>query len=175
MAASFVVEDGTGKSDANAYCTQAEADQYHENFGSPTAWSGAAQPDKEAAIREATQYMDLWYNWNFYKTNSEQALEWPRAYAEDKDGFAIGSNVIPNKIKNACAYLALQKINGDVLLPVQQDEAAIKKFKNVIGPLSEEVEFQGAERPEKSYTIADEMVKEFITVQGSGMVELTRA
>lgn len=40
MAATFVVEDGTGKTDANSYASVATADQFHEDYGTPRSWFG---------------------------------------------------------------------------------------------------------------------------------------
>jgi len=173
--ATFVVETGTGLSNANAYCTEAEADQYHLNYGHPIAWTMALQEDKEDAIRQATQYIDLNYIWKFIKYSDTQALEWPKRYVVDKNGFAIDSNIIPQQIKNACAFLALQVINGDMLISTQQDESAVKRFSNTVGPITESIEYVGGETPEKGYTIADKLVKEFCTAAGSGIMELERA
>lgn len=36
--ATFVVEDGTGLTNANSYCSVAEADAYHSNNGNPAKW-----------------------------------------------------------------------------------------------------------------------------------------
>jgi hypothetical protein len=173
--ATFVVETGAGLSNANAYCTIAEADQYHLNHGHPIPWTMALQADKEDAIRQATQYIDLNYVWKYIKYSDTQALEWPKRYVTDKNGFAIGSNIIPQQIKNACAFLALQVINGDVLISVQQDESAVKRTSYSVGPIAESIEYVGGETPEKGYTIADKLVREFCTAAGSGIMELERA
>ena len=61
MAATFIVEDGTGKSDANSYITEAAADQYVENHSGDAAWLAGQQADKEKALRLATQYIDNEY------------------------------------------------------------------------------------------------------------------
>jgi hypothetical protein len=42
MAATFVVEDGTGLATANSYLSEADADTYHENHDYPLAWFGLA-------------------------------------------------------------------------------------------------------------------------------------
>lgn len=174
MAATFVIEDGTGITNANAYCSLAEATQYHDNHGGPAAWTSATQATKENAVRQATQYLDLNYKWKYVKTTSTQALEWPKRYVQDWNGFAIAANVIPQQIKDACAHLALQVINGVVLIADLQDEGSIKRISNTVGPLSESIEYAGAERPEKSFVIADKLVRDFV-VASEGMMELERA
>jgi len=40
MAATFVVEDGTGKTNANSYLSEADADSYFENHRYPLVWFG---------------------------------------------------------------------------------------------------------------------------------------
>jgi hypothetical protein len=175
MAATFVVEDGTGKTDSNALVSEADSVQYHENHSDPTGWSGADTPTKENAIREATQYLELYYNWKGNKSNSGQALQWPRGGMEDRDGYGLASDVIPQDVKDACSYLALQVVSGDTLIPVQQDESAVKKFTNKIGPLTQSKEYIGGERPTKDYPIADKLVAPYITGQAHGIMELTRA
>ena len=175
MAAIFIVEDGSGKSDATALISEAYATQYHENHSAPTAWTSADQVTHENAIREATQFLDTHYTWKQRRTHDEQALQWPRSYMEDKDGFAIASDEIHVHVKDACAILALAVINGDTLMPDQQNESAVKKTKDVIGPLTEEIEYVAGETPEKKYTLVDKLVAPFISGSHYGVVELTRA
>ena len=76
MAATFVVEDGSGKSDANSYVSIANANQYHENTTASTDWSGASQANKERALRLGTQYVEARYShlWRGNKASSDQAL-----------------------------------------------------------------------------------------------------
>lgn len=87
MAAIFVVEDGTSKSDANSYTTIAFADQYFENHDNPSDWTGSTQAEKEMALRNATQYLDRYYGgrWRGRKKDLDenQALDWPRVSAYD--------------------------------------------------------------------------------------------
>jgi len=177
MAATFTVETGTGATDSNSYCSVADADQYHENHSGSTVWSAASQANKEKALRLATQYLDLHYNWKFYRVTDEQALEWPKSYVQDRNGFAIGSDVIPQQIKDATAHLALESLNGDTLLPDLADEAAIKRLKVVAGPLTKETEYVGGETPTKKYTVVDKLVQDFVKGGQGGLTsaDLIRA
>ena len=52
-AAAFIVETGSGATDANSYATVAFADDYHRSYGDPVAWRGATTDAKENALREA--------------------------------------------------------------------------------------------------------------------------
>ena len=46
MALTLIKEDGTGKSDANAYADAADGDAYHEGHLYASAWTGASAGDQ---------------------------------------------------------------------------------------------------------------------------------
>ena len=58
----LIVEDGTGKADAESYLSVADADTYHTKHGDSADWDGASTGDKEEALRMGTQYLDATYN-----------------------------------------------------------------------------------------------------------------
>jgi len=169
MAATFIVEDGTGLSNANALITVAEADQIMENYSSSADWSGVEgiaeeiQATKENAIREATRFMNVEYQWKGYRTYIMQALQWPRVYCYDDEDNDIDSDIIPDKIKEACSYLALKVAEGRTLLEDLENAQKVKRTKDVIGPLAEEIEYAGAgEDPGVNWQIADKLVAPYI-------------
>lgn len=169
MAATFIVEDGSGKSNANALITVAEADQVMENYSSSTDWSGVTgteeekQAAKENAIREATRFMNIHYQWKGYRTYLEQALQWPRAWCYDDEGNYVDANTIPEKVKEACAYLALKVAGGRSLLEDLESAQKVKRTKDVIGPLTEEIEYAGTgEEPGVDWQVADKLVAPYI-------------
>lgn len=164
MAATFIVEDGSGISDANALITEAEADQIMENYGNSTDWSGATKALKENAIREATRFMNMEYEWKGYRVYTTQALQWPRDEMYDGEGNYVENNIIPEKVKEACAYLALKVIEGSNLLEDLENVSKVKRTKDVIGPLTEEIEFAGdGEAPGVNWQIADKLVKPYLS------------
>lgn len=162
MATQFVVENGTGLSTANALISVAEADQITENYGNSTDWSDATDPQKENAIRQATRYLNLHYIWSGRKIFKTQGCQFPRYELYDEDDNSVANNVIPDRVKEACAYLALQVIEGDVLLEDFERESAVKKTVDKIGPLTEMREYVGSESPEKTYQVVDALVLPFI-------------
>jgi len=161
MAATFVVEDGTGLTLANSILSVADADQIMENFDDPAAWTAATDAEKENALRQATRYLNYMYVWDGYKTATTQGCQWPRYPVYDEDGTLIDSDVIPQRVMEACAHLALADINGDTLMPDNQDEGTIKKRKDVIGPITEEREFMYGEDPDKQYTVVEMLIEPF--------------
>jgi len=99
----LVVEDGTGKSNAESYLSVADCDTYHTNMGN-TGWAGDATV-KEVALRKATKFLDNKFRlrWKGTRTNEDQALAWPRSNVEDIDGFYYDSDGIPQTLKDATA------------------------------------------------------------------------
>ena len=167
MAAIFTVEDGSVVTDANALVSVADADQIMENYDNPTAWSGASQAEKENAIRLATRFLNLNYIWDGYKVDADQTCQWPRYETYDEDGWVIDHEIVPERVKEACAYLALKVMEGDTLLEDLQNESRVKKTKDVIGPLTEEREYIGGESPEKTYKVVEKLISPFI-INGEG-------
>ena len=90
----FVVEDGTGKTNANAYITVAEANSYISDYArADSGWDALNDATCEGHILEATQTLDLLYAHRFVgiKQDKEQALAFPRYGAYDRDGYAISA------------------------------------------------------------------------------------
>lgn len=109
----IVVEDGTGLSTADAYLSEADADTYMTAYlRAPVAWSGATTAEKEQALREATQLLDVLFGrrWVGYKASASQALHWPRLGGVDLHGYAIASTSVPQKVKDATCELAWRAI-----------------------------------------------------------------
>jgi len=156
----FVAEDGSGKSDANAYVAVAFADTYHLDRGN-AGWTGA-DAVKETALIRATDYIDKRFGNLFrgYRRAKDQALEWPRLDAYDNDGFAFdGVDIIPRKLQQACAEYALRALANGPLAPDPAIGFATKdntvtggtttaatggeliKQKSKVGPVEEELGF----------------------------------
>lgn len=122
MAATFVVEDGTGLATANALCSVEFADQYHDDYGDPTtgvapvAWSGAATALKQNGIRRATQFIctEFGSDWRGCKKLQAQALCHPREGMRDNDGRLWSDDEVVVPVQQACALLALAAIQEDL-------------------------------------------------------------
>lgn len=124
----LVAEDGTARSDADAYCDTAFADAYHSDR-SNTAWAALTTGQKEVALRKATDYMGAAYTdrWAGYRRTLTQALDWPRQSVPRRDspvayqgsmGFMqayYDPETIPFRIKQACAELALRSLSQELL------------------------------------------------------------
>lgn len=179
MAATFVVEDGTGKSTANSYQDVAGADLYQENHGNPAAWTSLT-PDsvKEFHLREGTQYLEAVYGkrWLGTRTNRLQALDWPQKGIQDHDGFTIDSNVMPTELLEATAIMALKSAEGvtatpaTVLIPDLAD-AGIEEAKLIkVGPITKSVKYSGGNSPIKKYRLVTLLLKRLVRAS----TEITR-
>ena len=110
----LVKEDGTGRSDANAYANAADGDAYHEGHLYATAWTGALLASKEAALVMATRLIDGQFQFDGVRVNEAQALQWPREDCRDPDGADfLASDAVPKAVMNATCEMARELLVAD--------------------------------------------------------------
>ena len=85
MALTLVKEDGTGLATANSYASVADGDAYFEGHLYASAWTAATSGTKAAALVMATRLVDTQFQFNGYRANEDQALQWPRERCPDPD------------------------------------------------------------------------------------------
>lgn len=162
----LIVEDGTGLSTAESYISVADADAYFSARG-VTQWDGSTS-HKEALLRIATEYMIGRYGqqWQGYRINGTQALDWPRsdvwAY-----GYPIDPDVVPDQVKRACAELAHRANSGDLL--ADQSRATRREKVDVI-----EVEYDPNAPRHTIYPQIDAMLAPLLESQGSATRKVFR-
>lgn len=152
----LIVEDGTGKSDAESYASVAQADQYHVGLGN-SDWSALDTTQKEQALRRASEYLQQVYagRWAGYRTTDAQALDWPRSYVP-REATASGtgyypSNQIPVDLIKASAELALKSRFGPLLPDI--DRISKREKVDVL-----EVEYMPNQSPVIEYPAIDRML-----------------
>ena len=135
MAQNF--ESTSGATDANSYCTVAEADQYIENrYGSGTTyttWSALTTAQKQEYLILACDYIEQKYSnrWNTgARQTSDQRLSWPRNdayYYEETNYFNIGG--VPLEVKEGQIEAAVLLVDGTEtdLLPVYDRQTKSEK------------------------------------------------
>jgi hypothetical protein len=123
----FVVEDGTGKSDANSYVSIIYADQYAVNYGY-SEWDTYSTPVKQQYLIQGTQYIDLSFNFTGKSTNigsskteDDQALEFPRENMYC-GSVLLDSDAVPVQIMKATVEAAVQRGLSDTRLIVESGE-----------------------------------------------------
>lgn len=130
----FVVEDGTGKNNANSYASVADADAYFADRA-VGAWAGD-ESVKQAALIKATDYLDARFGARFIgeKASAEQALEWPRAGA----GFL--DSEVPVKLERACFEYAVRALTAELAPDLKVDASGLSLFakKKKVGPIETE-------------------------------------
>jgi hypothetical protein len=162
----LIVEDGSGKSDANTYLSLAEANSYAESRLYSEQWSAATDATKNAALTMATRMIDAQHQFNGYKRTAEQALQWPRVECPDPDisqqqfatsrrfivGPYVAEDIVPKAVKDATAELAIRMLASDRTADAQGGAGGIR-----------EVEVAGAIRVEFTDTNPTPPIPDFVT------------
>lgn len=142
----LIVEDGSGKPDAESYVSVEDADAYFADRGSPSTWADLTIPLKESALRYATQWLDA-LNWvgTIRRFSPAQALAWPRVGVTDSFGRIIAIDEIPERVKGAECERALAHVSE----AINSGFSSRVTTKEKVGPI--EVEYSdgvlGAEGP----------------------------
>lgn len=162
----LIVEDGTGRPNAESYASVAEADAYHAARGG-VAWAALIMTEKEVKLRLATDYLQQRFGgrWNGYRLTEVQALDWPR-YGVVVDRVTLASNAVPIQVRRACCELALKAITQSLTV----DEAAQVKSKQV-GPIS--VTYADGARQNTRFAAVENMLSQLLS-SASG-IKLVRA
>ena len=146
----------------DVYISVADADTYWLARGN-AAWAAASDAAKEAALLEATQYLDGAYTYIGDQITT-QVLAWPRYDAQVTQGnfknIFYDSDTIPPQIETACAELALEGLDAS-LQPAEARGGAIKKEKvDVI-----EVEYMDWAPSGKTYGFVTNILKPLLINQ----------
>jgi hypothetical protein len=102
-----------GGVNANTYCTQAEADTFHDTQPYPAIWTAATSDNKNRALVTATRILDDEIAWYGVVTDQKQRLQWPRQGMVKPNGYYVDPNTLPDALKNATAELARQLLDTD--------------------------------------------------------------
>ena len=161
------VDATPGGSSANSYISNTDVDAYWLARNS-TTWSSASDTEKDAALIEATQYLDSRYTWIGYLADTAQALNWPRTDAYDKEGRELTD--IPNNVESSAAELALQALSGR-LVNTGSSNGKVTSMEKV-GEI--EVEYFENANLKASYEYVDQLLTDLI-INGGSYVHLVRA
>jgi len=125
MPATIIVEDGTGKADANSYVTLAEANSFFDTVPLTNTWASKTDDQKTRLCIAATRMLDACFSWTGFKINATMALQWPRNLSRDPNVYAgvfyrnpntfLGQyydpSKIPAQIKNATCQLIISLLD----------------------------------------------------------------
>lgn len=160
----FVPEDGAGIAGANSFVSVAGADAFFADRAD-TAWSALSSGAKQAALIEASSYLDSYYaaDWPGTILSSDQGLSWPRTGAFDANGRALEG--VPSKVVEAVCLLA--KEASAAPLVVSYDAAAVVTRKK-LGPLETEYAATSAQ-PGKRYPFVGILLRGIVRGGGQSL------
>ena len=161
------VEDGSGLAAADAGMSLAEFNAFLASRNITTTATDAA---KEAAIREATSFADANYTLPLSPLKATQALIVPRDADYYIDGKLISG--VPAKYKEAINVLANEALSGS-LAPLD-DTSAIKRKRDKVDVIEEEVEYAGAKGVRK-FVAVDRLMAQIGGTNKGSSVSLVRA
>ena len=158
----FIVEDGTGKDNAESYISVADADAYITKWhGSMTAWDGLDESGKQIALRKATRYIDS-FSYMGARTFASQALSWPRVGIGLVDGQYYAVNVIPRKVVSGTMEAVIKYVEGENLFPNHYG-ASIQSEGSTVGPLADNVSYFTGKQPEKVFESINKLIRPFFS------------
>lgn len=172
----LIVEDGTGKADAESFISVADADDYHAKRDN-TAWATLSTPRKEALLRKAADYLLQMYSlkWAGYRTNDIQFLDWPRTYVPRRpaelysteipytEDFYYPANVVPREVMYANAELALRGESED--LSIESERLTTEES---VGSLT--VRYDKSARDKRTFPFIDNLLRPFLKGGGGGQI-----
>ncbi len=164
MAATFVVETGSGSTTANSYLSVDDADQYFENYGNTSTWTALDAADKEQALRFGTQFLETRFaaQWLGRKANKTQALAWPRCGIH-VDGYLLDDASLPQKLKDATAEAALRYLTDGELFPDVDNPGSVQREKVAAdGAEVETAYFEPGQSQIAFYRKVELLVREFV-------------
>ena len=106
----LILEDGTGKSNADSFTDLATARAIAANYGVtlPTI-----DTDAEVALRQGCQYLMLSESrFSGSRVSASQALPWPRVGASNQYGFEYSETDIPVQLSYAQVFAAAEFAKG---------------------------------------------------------------
>jgi hypothetical protein len=168
----LIVEDGTGKSTAEAYCSTAQADTYHAVRTAGESWTDLDTDVKERALREATDYLTQTYTgrWGGVRSTDAQALDWPRLSVpwEDSQTGYRPDNTIPSELVKASAELAFRASTSPLVVDLGRETASERV--DVISVTY----VQGADR-QAQYEVVEMWLKPLLVGGGENSIMVARA
>lgn len=165
----LIVEDGTGKVDAESYVSVEFFRDYHTKLGNTITAQDAAI---EIALRKATAYMvaTLRGSWKGRRSVINQALDHPRYDLWRDDYDLVPFNEVAKEAKVTCCELGLIALGGTSLMPTAS-KRGMKSIK--IGPIA--VTYDGDAATGTQFVAAMRGLEPLLTAAaGGGSVALIR-
>lgn len=168
----FIVEDGTGVPDANAYIDVPFFREYFETRGVTFAED---DDTIKTWIVQGTDYIEQVFGWRLIgvKKTEEQGLHFPATRAYTRDGTLLADDIVPGLLMRACAEYARRAKSGP-LMPdptVSAEGYNVVTTKKKIGPIEKEFRVMGSSGSPiliRSYPAADTLMTSLLAYAGGG-------
>lgn len=165
----FTPEDGTGVVNANSYVDVDYADTYFSDRGNE-AWGNLDSTDKEIALINASDYINLRYGEKFKGSlaTETQGMLWPRLY--------VGSSALqmPDSLKRATAEYAIRASAAPLAPDYSFDDSGRlwTKKREEVGPIVEETTYDSNSASDlytfRPYPVPDALIKPLLIGGGYG-------
>lgn len=158
-----------GGASAESYASVAEAEAYlTARAVADSVFKSKGVPEKEGALRKATDYIDSYYKFKGTKNTDAQALQWPRADVE-AFGYYVPADSIPQRVKRATIELAVKAIAGELAPDVSAQLVTAEQ----VGPLSVSYSDNQRNSGRVLYDLVDMLLEPY--TGGRGQIPLVRA
>jgi len=125
----FIVEDGTGIKDANAYVDPGFVENYFHS-DRLAQFTALSADEKIAAIITGSQLVDISYEWKGTRSTIEQGLSWPRDDVDFDGHEVIG---IPAAVKKATCEAVWIAMTEESLYSTEGDkEVASERIEGAV-------------------------------------------
>jgi hypothetical protein len=148
----LIVEDGTGRDDAESYVSVVDLKAYADARG--LGYGSATDTALEQKLREATTYIDARYRYKGSRTSPEQSLEFPRASLVDWSGLTVTG--VPRRVKHAACELALKALVEPLYADLDRGGKVVSES---VGSLS--TTYADDAPVGKVWTVADNLLKPY--------------
>lgn len=150
----------------DSFTSLAEADVYFAARNN-LDWEALDPADKEAGLRYATAWLDSKFRWRGSIAATTQVLGWPRFGAVDDERRLIASDVIPDRVRQATAEIALLHQANPVNEPTGRETSREK-----VGPI--EVEYMEGAAAKQTFDFVRLLLKG-LSRGGANVVRTLRA
>ena len=147
----------------DTYLSLADADAYF-TARNAAGWAAAPSVAREAALLQATAYLDGSYAFRGRIADPGQPLSWPRRDAVDSEGRNLTG--IPRRIEHATAELALIALAGALAPPLERGGRVLREK---VGPV--EVDYMPDAVSGRSYPLIDLLLKPLLRSAASHEVK----
>jgi len=161
---SFIVEDGSGITDANSYVTIDEFKEYWTDRN--IDYTEKTDAEVQACLINATQYIDNNYTFIGYKNSYYQGLEFPRYNAYDRNGYFVTG--IPKCLKYSIYESGSISLSGTDLFSSSED-GIVEKTENV-GPVETTYKYKNKATGQTIYQIIDRLLRPILKCNSSNLL-----